>query len=68
MTELRNSLFSIDNTKWSKNSLFKIVTAILLKISLIHFPNNNNNNNNNNTNTNNNNDDDDANNNNNNNM
>ena len=45
-----------------KISLFKIVTAILLKISLIHFPNNNNNN------TNNNNDDDDANNNNNNNM
>ena len=67
MTELRNSLFSIDNTNWSKISLFKIVTAILLKISLIHFPNNNNNNNNNN-NTNNNNDDDDANNNNNNNM
>ena len=64
MTELRNSLFSIDDTKWSKNSLFKIVTAILLKISLIHFPYNNNNNNN----TNNNNDDDDANNNNNNNM
>ena len=62
MTELRNSLFSIDNTKCSKIPLFKIVTAILLKISLIHFPYNNNNN------TNNNNDDDDANNNNNNNM
>ena len=61
MTELRNSLFSIDNTKCSKIPLFKIVTAILLKISLIHFPNNNNTNNNND-------DDDDASNNNNNNM